>query len=296
MNYYIDFEATQFSERIISIGCIAENGKTFTSLVKPAKNKDKVNNFITKLTGITNEMLETAPTADEAFNAFFDFIIETTPSDELPEYYCYGDNDARFIERTVAYMTDVRASTFALAIQYTLIDFSKEARMYFNLQNIALRKIYALLQEEEEIQYHNALEDAKMLSAVVAHMKEKCQPNQRTILTAMPREVKPTKDGRLPQAPQKFILWPNDKWVADTGADETNYKIACKVGPHTKYFDSIDTAALWLMRYCTKGMSVKNLKHHEIVKNRIIEGLTKGKQSYGFEWIERKDETCTVDM
>lgn len=73
MNFYLDFEATQCSERIISIGCIADNGAKFRTLVKPVKN-EKVNKFIEELTGITNEMLETAPTADEAFNAFYEFV------------------------------------------------------------------------------------------------------------------------------------------------------------------------------------------------------------------------------
>ena len=69
MNYYIDFEATQFKHKIISIGCVSDNGKTFQTLVKPV-NKAKVDNFITELTGITKSMLENAPTADEAFNKF----------------------------------------------------------------------------------------------------------------------------------------------------------------------------------------------------------------------------------
>ena len=73
MNFYLDFEATRFSNRIISIGCAAENGNTFYTLVKPV-NKAKVDRFITELTGITNEMLQEAPSADEAFNQLFDFI------------------------------------------------------------------------------------------------------------------------------------------------------------------------------------------------------------------------------
>lgn len=31
MKYFIDFEATQFSQEIISIGCIREDGQTFSS-------------------------------------------------------------------------------------------------------------------------------------------------------------------------------------------------------------------------------------------------------------------------
>lgn len=35
MKYFIDFEATQFSREIISIGCIREDGQTFYALVAP---------------------------------------------------------------------------------------------------------------------------------------------------------------------------------------------------------------------------------------------------------------------
>ena len=37
MKYFIDFEATQFTGVIISVGCINENGDEFYSLVKPDK-------------------------------------------------------------------------------------------------------------------------------------------------------------------------------------------------------------------------------------------------------------------
>ena len=60
MNFYVDFEATQFSGHIIQIGCVNENGQQFQSLVKPPEG-EKITEFITNLTGITNEMLAEAP-------------------------------------------------------------------------------------------------------------------------------------------------------------------------------------------------------------------------------------------
>ena len=44
MNYFIDFEATQFSSGIISVGCVAENGAEFYTIVN---TKHKVNSIIT---------------------------------------------------------------------------------------------------------------------------------------------------------------------------------------------------------------------------------------------------------
>ena len=289
MKYFIDFEATQFSERIISIGCVAANGQQFNTLVQPVA-KDKVNEFITQLTGITNEMLATAPTANEAFNSFFDFVIANSDN-EAPEYYCYGSSDKQFLERTVKYMTDTRAVTFARALQYTLEDYSIFVKSYFNTQNgIALCKAYMLVQNEDIEQRHDALEDARMLYAVARNLKT-CSPKEAVVkLASMKKVEKPMPGGRLKNAPAQFLAWPADKWEADTGADETNWAIKATVGPHIKYFDNETTATLWLLRYMTKGMSVKNLKHQEIVRERIRIGLTTNKSPYGFVWESRKVE------
>ena len=39
MNFYLDFEATRFSNRIISIGCVAGTGETFETYVNPGDKK-----------------------------------------------------------------------------------------------------------------------------------------------------------------------------------------------------------------------------------------------------------------
>ena len=67
MKYFIDFEAMQFSNEIISVGCVSENGEKFYSLVQPKKAK-KITDFITTLTGITYEDLDCAPSADKVFS------------------------------------------------------------------------------------------------------------------------------------------------------------------------------------------------------------------------------------
>ena len=47
MKYFLDFEATQFSHRIISIGAVCENGHSFYSLVKP-ESKYKISKKINR--------------------------------------------------------------------------------------------------------------------------------------------------------------------------------------------------------------------------------------------------------
>ena len=73
MKYFIDFEASQFAEEIISVGCVDEDGRSFYSLVRPRKPR-KVTDFITKLTGITRDEILNAPTADEVFTSFFEWL------------------------------------------------------------------------------------------------------------------------------------------------------------------------------------------------------------------------------
>lgn len=284
MQFFIDFEATQFSERIINIGCVASNGATFSTLVKPVTKKDKVNKFITDLTGITNEMLAGAPSADEAFNALFDFVLAQGAQGEH-QYYCYGNSDVQFIERTVSHMTNSRAIVFAKMLKHELIDFSKEVKTFFQMSNpVSLRKVYSLIQNDNVEQHHDALEDAQMLCEVVNQLATKCIVEDKEKFASMPKTVKPLPANRLKKAPEKFLSWPNDKWAADTGADETNWKVIAWVGPHTKHFDSLDTAMMWIIRYCAKNTSVKNLTHQQMVKDRIIAGATTGKQPYGFSW------------
>lgn len=71
MKYFIDFEAMQFSNEIISVGCVSENGEKFYSLVQPQK-AEKITEFITSLTGITYEELFSAPSADKVFSEFYE--------------------------------------------------------------------------------------------------------------------------------------------------------------------------------------------------------------------------------
>ena len=196
MKFFIDFEATRFSNRIISIGCVADNGATFRTLVKPV-NKAKVDNFITELTGITKEMLEEAPTADEAFNQLFDFI-ELNNDDKMPEYYCYGNTDVTFIKSTVKFMTDARACICAQAIEGHLIDYSLVVKRFFmSQQDFALRKVYMLIQGETDlVQNHDALEDAMMLRVVVSNLHSKCNPRDKETILSIPSKRHRKKKAR----------------------------------------------------------------------------------------------------
>ena len=271
MVFCIDFEATQFSERIISIGAISATGQTFETLVKPVHG-DKCNKFITELTGITNEMLAAAPSADEAFNLFFDWVLSF--GDEVPTYYCYGSSDRTFLDKTIKYMTNIRAVTFALALRHSLIDYAPIVSKYFHSNTVGLIRVYNLIQKKEEVQTHNALRDATMLKYV--------QDNLYSVPRCSILPPSPAASHKI-GAPAIFLSWDGiTLWNANTNASEENYKVKCVAGEKVKYFDSIETAALWVIRFLCKGKSPK--KSDDIAA--VIKNIRSKKNAYSLEWEE----------
>jgi DNA polymerase III epsilon subunit-like protein len=284
MNFYLDFEATRFSNRIISIGCVADNGAQFETLVKPV-NKAKVDKFITELTGITNEMLATAPSADEAFNQLFDFI-ELNSDGHQPMYYCYGNTDVDFLQHTVKYMEDTRACICAQAIQGTMIDYAIAVKKFFVVKHdIALRKVYMLITSKTElVQSHDALEDALMLKTVVNSLYNTCKPEDKDTILAIPSQRKYPADKK---APAIFQAWSAQaKWEADTLADETNWVFKCtdQHSGNVKYFNSSNTAALWAIKYMARNVSPKKTDAVQKIESAIIAAHQSGKCRYNCYW------------
>lgn len=286
MNFYLDFEAMRFSNRIISIGCVAGNGETFSTLVKP-DSKKKVDKFITELTGITNEMLALAPDADSAFMDLFSFICENSYG-SVPKYYVYGNSDAEFINATVKHMTNPTACMCAQAIAGNLIDYASVVKKFFVAENdLALRKVYMLIQEQRDlIQKHDALEDAEMLKTVVSHLHDKCKPEDRNTILSMPSQPRP-QIGEKKKSPEIFRSWNSStKWEADTKADENSWVLKC-VDQHNnnvKYFNNFETAALWVIKYIARNVSPKNEDAVRKVQSAIMSAPQTGKCRYNCYW------------
>ena len=291
MNFYLDFEATQFSNEIISIGCVADNGSRFSRLVKANK---KVSKFITDLTGITQEMLDTEGlSADEAFLAFYQYVKENNEPGKVPTYYCYGNSDKDFIKHTVQHMTNFEAIIFASSVQALLVDYSNTVKNYLSTRGLALKKLVALIRHVDEIeQKHDALDDALML--------KECFEGLDTLdkgFLATPPAVKPTEvancnsafqvayqqmideNGLLtPVKMQGVNLTAEDKHYLKTlrcatwekmsadevpgDATEENYAVKMthiKKG-HVKYFSTPTVAAMFLNGYILKSRSPKETK------------------------------------
>ena len=169
MKYFIDFEATQFSNEIISVGCVREDGETFYSLVNVQRNK--ITPFITDLTGISKDDVEIAPSSDEVFENLYDWLSQDKSK---AQFFCYGNNDIGFIRRNLNKTNSIKAQMALSLIAFNLVDYSKTVVRHFGLiKSIALIKVLAHYRQEEEIeQNHNALEDALFLKEVYEKIGE----------------------------------------------------------------------------------------------------------------------------
>ena len=168
MNYFIDFEATQFSNGIISIGCVSEDGRMFYSIVN---TKHKITSFITNLTGLTAAEIKEAPEPEEVFTKFYDWCeIEN----DIPHFFCYGNCDKDFVRRNFQECKNFKAASMLAYIFADMEDLSKKVKTHFGLcQNIGLKKVYDYYTGNDTIQQHNALEDAEMLKIVYENMNKK---------------------------------------------------------------------------------------------------------------------------
>ena len=251
MKYFIDFEATQFSGEIISIGCVDENGRQFYTLVKPAKMSE-MTDFIEELTGIHPKQLAAAPLPDEAFAAFLGWL----PHDETVRFYCYGDSDAHFLDRTLPHLSDFRAQLGLSVIRAALCDYAAEIKKHFSLKHsIALKKVAAYYRGAAVEQDHNSLSDALLL-------KEIYERSQGETVESCP----------FPEY-QKGVELPKIK-----------KRVKASMGNRKLEFSTFGKAADWVMSEQMNMRDIVTDQTKSKVCSRIICAAEKNKLYCGFKW------------
>lgn len=263
MKYFVDFEATQFAGEIISIGCVREDGKTFYSLVTP-KNLNKVTESITKLTGLTAEMLEDAPSVDKVFEKFYDWAFDGV--DDMPEFYAWGNADIEYLRHTFHNTTSMKARTI---MGYMCGDMRNTAK-WFNkrskIQNCALIRAYKCLIDNSATQTHNSLDDAMMLAEVVKITDSITSEELRRRMGAT--KVEETA--------------PSIKWTEADFPVGTVCIINKKKGV-TNHFDNLQIAAEWLI---TTKVDVK--QQDTLNKNNVAQKIKRaclnGKPYFSCKW------------
>lgn len=259
MKYFMDFEATQFEQEIISVGCVDENGREFYSLVKPHSMR-KMTGFITELTGITSEQLRRAPDADEVFSDLYDYIDKS----ERAQFFCYGNCDGRFISVSLRYVKTFKAQCMLGLIYGSLTDVSPELSSIFKTnQSISLYKLSDYYGATEE-RNHHALSDAKLLKHVYEHSRgeelEECP---------FPEYVRINKNDKIPSPQPEQVKNPN---------------VLAIHGDRTYGFSSYGKAADWIITEVLPKNAMITLGTKSNISNRIVQAVANGNKYHGYTW------------
>lgn len=281
MKYFIDLEATQFSNEIISIGCVREDGETFYSLVNVAKNK--MTNFITELTGITKEDVSTAPSSDEVFTEFYDWII---PDESKVQFFCYGNADLGFIRKNLNKATTVKAQMALSVLALHLIDYSKCVERHFGLiKAISLKKVLAYYRQVDEIeQNHNALEDALFLKEIYDRINEE----EEVVDCPFPGYEKPLQivSSTAPKAKtmpiSRKLSITVDKFMNEDIEFDVLQTSTKKGGTIIKRFSGKEAALNYIIS--TMSAETQEVAQPRNVASRLIRASTRNEQYCGRWW------------
>ena len=268
MKYYVDFEATQFSEEIISIGCVREDEETFYMLVAPSDGK--VTPFITNLTGITKEMLETAASPNAVFEAFYDWVFT---KDDLPEFYVWGDSDVGFVQHTFKKTTSLKARMALGYMAGGIHNAEKKFRKAIKVDSCALVKAYNTLIDPTYEQNHNALDDAMMLYRV-------CKYQYSISIEELREKMKDYIAERTANNEKKKQPAAIQKWNSMGFAPGTVCTVN-KKGAVISSFSSLEEAAQWIID--TKA-NLGPLGTKERIMTKIKNSYTYGKPYFTLNW------------
>lgn len=187
MDIYLDFEATQFKENIIAIGAHCINGD-FDCLTRPPRD-DKLTNFITQLTGITQEMLEDAPAAEEAFYDLYQWLAAVSEGPTF--FHVYGDMDKIFLQNTAKYIDNPGIKQFVLNLANSVIDDSISVRHFFHSSSIGLYRALRYFIPDLDEQDHDPLNDAIVLALLMERIKVS-NPPEGCSCAEQPKKLKNT--------------------------------------------------------------------------------------------------------
>ena len=160
----LDFETTGLypdeGDRAIEIGAVLLRGheitERFSSLINPGF---WIPREIENITGITNAMLEEAPSVGEVMEKFVKFI------DTHPLVAHNASFDQKFLEAELGHFGKKRPLNFACTLQVA-------KRLYADVINYKLETLVRYKGIPVDDQFHRALADAEMAAALWGKMAE----------------------------------------------------------------------------------------------------------------------------
>lgn len=267
MNFYVDFEATQPEQEIISIGVYSDNKESFYALVKPQFSK--ISKYITDMTGITSEMVEDRYDLDTALNDLYVWCAKQEANLSNWHFYSYGDGDIEFLKCSMCNIQTQRALIISSIMIATMKDFSKTVSKYFH-GSTSLIKAFNYLKSLENKQKHNALEDAKMLAEIYSKIEG------QTPLNEYPFHPTETTN--------------NEPFTFPSG------KFFCKaLGKNAKEreFANILDAIDWLIK-TRIGQTEKDKVHKDRMAIKIMKAIRKQDTYMGYKWRRDKSKDIII--
>lgn len=165
---------------ILEIAATGTNGSRFHSFAKPVLTAGRVNEFVTKLTGITTEMVSTGPTPSDAVRLFLDWIMGQATRHVCLVGYNAVRFDLKFIQRAAAKPADTYATVTAsnsaaprVVGSVSLFDaflFAQKVntRDALGIDNLKQKTLYKALHEGvEPPEQHRAMGDVVALEAIM---------------------------------------------------------------------------------------------------------------------------------
>lgn len=257
MNFYIDFEATQPEQEIISVGVTAETGETFYRLVRPQFSK--VSSYVTKLTGISQSSLTEMPELDDAFCELYSWMMSQEKEIINWNIYSYGDGDISFVKYSLKNLVSNKAILLAYTIMERLEDYSKTVFKYFK-GSTSLINAYNYILHMEDKQKHNALEDALMLQTVFNHVN-----NSKVPLEDSPFEKK--NDNNTP-----YVFPSGNFYCCLEGKRNTE-----------KCLGSIDDTIDWILHKFFKPED-RVIVHRDRIAKKIMKAIRKNNRYMNYTW------------
>lgn len=265
MNFYVDFEATQPEQEIISIGAVADNGATFYALVKPQFSS--VSKYISDMTGITQEMLNEANSLNVVLGDFSAWCYNQEKLLTSWRFYSYGDGDVEFLKHSLCNVIGEQQTIVAALMIAKMQDYSKKVTKYFR-GTTSLIKAFNFLKELEKKQKHNALEDARMLAEVFS----KVEYNE-------------------PLAMNPFIT---TIYESKTEYKFPSGRFFCKAtGKNAKEreFPCVEAAIEWLIETNISKDARENV-HRDRIATKIMKAIRKHSTYMGYKW--RRDKNTKI--
>lgn len=262
MRFFLDVEATQPENEIISIGVVTENGESFYSLVRPSFSE--VSPLVAELTGIGEE-LKWASEINVVLKYLNKWILARCGSYIDAQFYSYGE-DIYYFKATLPMVETEKGFQCMVAIIAKLEDASKKVFKYFQ-GTISLINAYNYINATDYEQAHNALSDAQMLREVIHYIEENDPLEARPVfLTAGHSAGEIT--GELPHG--------------------TFYISNSKKSKSTMRLGDINDAIDWVIQGLNE--SERELVHKNRVALKIMKAVRKKESYCGMYWSREKGE------